>query len=571
MEAETRAIPADGAGAPAARDLGRGLALALLLALVPAAFALRIWNYRAYLPNVFYSDYVQITQAAELLKTGSFTEQSSYPVTHTYVYAFADLVAYRWGQLTGGPDWDTFVTQLASDDVSYRHAIGRAYTAFVGSFLPLAVYLLARTAFSRKVALLAAAFAAFSPAHVIYGHQPRIHVPGILLLTLAAVPVVRCIEGSAGWRRALAAGAACAAVAAIFQFGFFLLTTAVGLLVFGMLLRRRTLGRTLALIGAAGAGFAGTLGAVHLLTHLEGVVVAAKGSGTLENVGTLGIPGTFVSGASVARFFERFPMLVVHWAAAEPMVALGFLGFATAALARRRRRDALFAFSLYPLLMFLVLGTTYSEVRYSLSALPFLGILAADFLLDLRPAAIRFAAVAAAVALPLASSWRYDGLLDRADSRLFLHAMIPALASNTIKTAIDDPLILPPPRLAPGVVQFPPKGNYALVTRGGIDPGKLLDGLEAQVFVGVESSIGAANLRPNALEALGYRNAFKIPAGSPNPPFLPDASDWVIRDLWCVARPGPTILFWAKSPAAARHLAEVLPPGAVVRCEGGFP
>ena len=66
-------------------DLSRKAAAIGLLVLVASGLALRLWEYRAFLPQVFYSDYIQITQATDLLRDGSFMERSSYPVTHTYV------------------------------------------------------------------------------------------------------------------------------------------------------------------------------------------------------------------------------------------------------------------------------------------------------------------------------------------------------------------------------------------------------------------------------------------------------------------------------------------------------
>jgi hypothetical protein len=549
-------------------DLSRKAAAIGLLVLVASGLALRLWEYRAFLPQVFYSDYIQITQATDLLRDGSFMERSSYPVTHTYVYAAADVVAYSWDRILGGPDWATFIENLTVRDQGLRHVIGRVYTAIMGSLLALAVYRLARVRHARKVALLAAAFAAFSPAHVIYGHQPRIHVPGILALTLAAIPVVQCLDSSTGWRRAAAAGAACAGVAAIFQFGFFLFVTALGLVGFGALLRRRTWRRAVTLGLILGIAFGATLGILHLVTHPPGVVRPAPGSGTFDNVGTLGIPTVAVEGVSVERFLQRFPLFFVHWCGAEPFVALGVVVYLARAIRRRAPWSELIALGLYPLLVFLVLGTTYTEVRYSLSALPFLGILAAEALVRARPMWLRAILVAASVLVPLASSIRYDILIGADDTRLALHRMLPNLESDVVRTSIDTPLLLPPFQFHPGIVQFPPNGNYSVFA------GPKASGLpaalfqqKAQVFVAVDDPEQTLTVAPKELQTMGFQPYAKIRGGIRSRTFLPDAPEWLLVDLWNDVRCGPTILIWVKSPAARRHLDKWLPRELVEPCD----
>ncbi|MFN0205445.1 MAG: glycosyltransferase family 39 protein [Planctomycetota bacterium] len=138
---------------------------------------------------------------------------------------------YAAGRIVGNwANYEEFLSLLVNSESGLAHAIARAYTAIAGTFLVWAVYRLGRQFFPRNVSLLAAAFAALSPVQVIYAHQARIHVPGIVILTIAAIVVFRCIR-KPSMGSALAAGAACAVCASVIQFGL-VLTAAAGAMAF---------------------------------------------------------------------------------------------------------------------------------------------------------------------------------------------------------------------------------------------------------------------------------------------------------------------------------------------------
>jgi hypothetical protein len=524
--------------------------------IIGIAFALRIHEYKFYLPHVFYSDYIQVDHAAELLQKGVYVDRSSYPHTHVFCYAAADVTAFCLGKLTGARgDWSYFVEQLASKrDPTLRQSIGRAYTAVLGSLLSAAVYWLARARFNRKVALLAAAMIAFAPAHVIYGHQTRIHVPGILALTMAAGCMARGVYlGITPWR-AVAIGAACGFTASIFQLGFLGGAAAAALIV----LHTRPLARAAYLCVCAGTGFAAVFVGLTEIAHASGLVQHAPGSGALDNAGTLGIPTAALAGFSVGRFLERFPMLLGNWVLAEPFVALGCALFVLQCWQKKFAWRDCVVFGVYPAIVFVALGTSYTEVRYTLSATPFLCIPAAAAILVIGPIPVRAALGALAILVPLATAVRYDALLGRADTRLVLHSKIPALMRCAVTTAIDDSLLLRPVDLAPPISDFPPRGNHKLWPPLGTElPHLTLLRLDAKLYIRARNDQSESIVSTSQLGQHKFRLAGEIPGAPYSRSILPDAPDNLMLTLWRAERPGPTIEFWAQNPAATRCASEI--------------
>jgi dolichyl-phosphate-mannose-protein mannosyltransferase len=561
-------------------DLSRRTAAVTLGLLVAVGFGLRIWSFRVGLPHIFHSDFVQVDEAAELLEKGSFAERSSYPVTHVYAYAGADLAAYAIGRVGGRwKSWREFVSQLAGR--SLQHEIARAYTAAVGSLIAVGVYLLARQHLSRRAALFAAGMAAFSPVHVIYAHQARIHVPGITLLAFAAIPVARLVRLQAGWRTALAAGAACGATASVFQLGYLLAATAGGLLV----LRRRTWMAALSGIAVLAAGFAAVLGALWLAGHLPGAARPATRSGSFENVLTLGIPTV-----TLGIHPERFPGLILRWALAEPMVAVGSILFLVTSIRSPSLRPALLAYGLYPVIAFATLGTNYEEVRYSMSVTPFLAVLAGGMgpgvmnkhggVSETRIANHpRFLYAALALAVPLAQSLRFDSLLDEADTRVTLQRVLGEKPGD-LRTAVQagiyshwlrrkgSELERPAPVQAghardwqdkpPGVEMFPPDGDFR-IWRTGKTPEMSLEASGAVVFVLARFTRDPEKSERIDLPRIGFRKIGEISPGRLPASALPDAPDYLIPDLWLAHRPGPRIEIWVKTEAAAEAMARIIP------------
>jgi hypothetical protein len=259
-----------------------------------------------------------------------------------------------------------------------------------------------------------------------------------------------------------------------------------------------------------------------------------------------------VSGFSFARFAARFPELVVNWVLAEPLLALGILTF----LATWRRRQGslgeLAAFGIYPAAVFVALGTTYTEVRYSLSTTPFLVVLAALGLTSVRPRLLRAPLVALAVAVPLATAARYDWLLTKPDSRIFLDGVLPALAGAGCQVAVEDSLRLPAARFPPKISQFPPNGDYSKWAFGRETPVATLRSLDSNVFVCATGSSSPYEVPEHALRALGFVLCARLPASPSERTVLPDAPENLIASIWRAKRSGPTLDFYSKGEAFRR-------------------
>ncbi len=543
---QPRVVASAGAPVPPRRP-SRRTALLALAVLTLFGFGLRVWRFDHGLPQVRYSDHVQVAQAEELLENGLFKERSSYPVTHVYVYAAVIAAAYPVERLLGLPraaSWEAYRASFKSEGSA--HGVARLYTAVMGALLGISVYRLARIRFGRGAALLAAAAVAFSPAHVIYAHQARIHVPGITLLVFAIAPGLRLVARRATATRALLAGVGCAFVASVFQLGFLQLA-ALSLLI---AVRVRPMGLAMRRFALLIAAFGAVAVILYGIGHPPGVVVPLEGTSGLAsaNVATLGIPDTFIR----FRPVEQLPQLLARWAVAEPAIALGCLLFVGLAAVRRVRWSDLLLFGAYPAILFLVLGTNYREVRYSLSATPFLAILAAAAALHAgRPAALGLGALL--VAVPLVHSIRYDVLLTRSDTRtIAVRSLLHELEARTPKVVVDERLVSDTVFLKGRIQVFPPRGAKPVIFRTHGEVVRALQSMDASVFLAPRSQGGEFELMPAEMRQLGFVRAATIPGSPVGDGVLPDAPSWLTPQLWEAQRPGPTLdlwLNWNKHPS----------------------
>jgi hypothetical protein len=543
-------MPSSLAGAPAAADrISLRVAAGILFLLVLAGFALRADQMAFGLPHVLHSDFIQVPQAAHFLRDGSFVERSSYPATHTWAYVAADVAVYAVDRALGlghWPGWDGFVAELQTSRL--QHLIARLYTSALGSLLAVGVYLMARVRFPRGTSLLAAAVAALCPVFVIYSHQTRIHVPGITLLAFASVPMLRLVllpaPATGSWRRAVAAGLAIGVVASVFQLGFVLLLSC-GLLVACLVRPLPRMVREGALVlGACLLAFSG----ISAAAHWPGLVTDPPGQPLLADAATLGIPATAVR----FEFLQHFPGFLSSYVLSEPVrVAAALLFVWACARGRRSWRDAT-AYFAYPVVMLLLLGVNYDNVRYSMSATAFLAVPAAAGVLALRRTAPRVALASLLLVAPLVSSVRYEWLLRVPDSRLALDEMLSDMPGGDSRIAVDCALVLDPRRLPANVVQFPPRGNFKPWFLENVSPRTTLQEARANLFVRSRGETLNGRLPDPVLETMGYWRCAIVDTGGDAT--VPDAPRALCLDLWRARRLGPSLEFWARTTESAAFM-----------------
>lgn len=534
---------------------------AAVIALTALALVLRLSHLGDGLPFPFHSDSFQIEQAASLLRHGWFVDSNNYPHGLVYVYAAVAWLAFAAGQLVGaGGDWSGFVERFA--DPAVHQLVGRAVSVAAGALLVPAVYRLARVRFSRGVALLAAAAIALDPAQVLTAHQTRPHVPVVLLLVLAATPVLRLLvaresrgtrtalaePASGGARLAAAAGVALGLAASIFHLGLVALMWA-GLLV---ALRLRPPRRAVTALAGMLLGFLLVWGALGWLMGRPDVARPLPGRDALAPQTLLGVVSNMREWAQPARV----PGAALNWIASSPALFAGAALFALAALRRRALRENLLLYGSFPLVVFVVMATFVgSHARYALAATPFLAVLAAAACLTLGPAWWRALAGSLLLLLPLAGTTLYLRLLTHVDSRLSVALLLPELTAAGASVALQDRLVVDRSVLGPKAREFPPHDSLdglALGDAPGFAPRLALRDSGANLYLRATGSQWSRGpLAPVDLETLGFRLYGQLRGGTSSTIDLPDLPDRFASQLLHATRPGPTIEVWAKPEGRA--------------------
>jgi hypothetical protein len=528
-------------------DVSRASARLVLAVLFLAGFAMRATGYAVGLPFVFHSDGGQVDEATQVVTSGSFEWSSHYPPLNRFGYVASDLATFGIGRAFGvWPSWRAFVEDLVASP-ALAHSIARLYTALVGAFLAIAGYRLARSRFSRWVSLLASAFLAFSPAHVIYAHQGRPHVPAVTALVCAAVVSERAFRRPSSVGRAAVGGASCGAAAGALQLPIFL---AVALAL--RLARDGESGRRLARVAAFAIGFAAALGGLAIASELA----APARDGTWVDsiwrplsVGAAANPDLDPTG--------RVPDFLLRWVCAEPWVAAGIVVFGWRCLRVPGLRSSAVALGAYPVIVSIYLGSTaHTFPRHSLSLAPFLAPLAAHALAGVGPRGwIRAAVVASALSIPAASSVRYLAMLGAVDTRTAIRRAIEERTAESGKVVVESGL-LDTAAIPRGAALFPPGGKFVQWRRKGIPGEDLLDRVDAPVLIRRWDSPPRSALSKLDVERIGYRLVGRIatsrwPHGTTP---LPDAPDLVLPELWTSRFLGPPVEIFARTPEAGREL-----------------
>ena len=530
---------------PTRPTLSRATAMALVAAIALATLGLNLWELRADLPAVLHSDFVQIGQALDFVRTGRVEDSAVYPLPIVYLYAGAFVAVYGVGHALGWGhyvDWPTYLQHLSKPEV--HHAIGRGVGAICAALLAVGVYRLARVRFDRTVAVLASAVAAFSPLLTIYAHQVRPHVPVIALVVLAAPAVLRA-PLDPRFKTGLLSGIGAGLAAATFQVGLPYAAAAFALVA---LLARPLRAWLRALAGVAAGIAIGWVGLSWLTTRtgllLEGtepggLIMRGKGGG-------LGYGVTDLFGQ-----LGRFTLIGPLWLAAEPAVALGFLGFVALCLSRRRSWRDIVLHGVPAAAILAGIGVVHmARPRYTMYATPFLAPLAASAVLAIPAArpwrALRWAAAALLVLVPLASSIRSDLLLSRSDTRMATHDALEPLSKAGLRVVVQADILPAVIGVPAGVSLFPPNQDYRIWMHKIETPPQTLLKLKPDVFL---RSAGATNVTEQELEIMGFAPAVELGVATT---FVPDDPMWVLPELWRASRPGPQVICMARKEIVQR-------------------
>jgi len=242
--------------------------------------------------------------------------------------------------------------------------------------------------------------------------------------------------------------------------------------------------------------------------------------------------------------------------------AAAVLLFVVACLRKRLPgRDALI-YGVYPLIAFSVIGAGIgAQPRYAMSNTPFLAVLAAAGALSIRPALPRRALVLLLLAVPLATSVRFDMvMLETVDTRLAVHRVLGRLASPEMPVAISHELALKPSRLPANVDTVPPSGDYRVTSKGSDWGIQVLAQSPCQIFIRPSGQWAGRGSTNRALRELGFQRYGAVRGGTIGSDFLPDAPQDPTLAIWTLPRTGPTIEIWVRSDAAREYLEQLVPP-----------
>lgn len=183
----------------------------LLLALLGAAFVLRVWGIWFGLPHVFHNDEgFEIVRALQL-GAGEYDfgriGKGGYFYLLFVEYSVLFAVLFLSGAVASAAEFGEYYIR----DPSAFYLIGRATTAVIGTLTVYLVYRLGRLAWSPAAGLFAATLLAFNVLHAYLSHLTTVDVPMTFLSVAALYFAVRMVTGGSArdyWWAALMAALA---------------------------------------------------------------------------------------------------------------------------------------------------------------------------------------------------------------------------------------------------------------------------------------------------------------------------------------------------------------------------
>ena len=163
----------------------RKLNLLLLLILLIAAF-LRLWGIKNGFPFIFHPDEPTIIRSALGIRFNPNPKHFDWPHLYIYLNYFLYMIFAKIRGLTvtfGLRDLVAKFIPLVWDENLIYYYLTRCFSALLGAFTVIPVYLTAKNLFGKKTALMGALAFALLPYHVRHSHYALGDVPMIFFLS----------------------------------------------------------------------------------------------------------------------------------------------------------------------------------------------------------------------------------------------------------------------------------------------------------------------------------------------------------------------------------------------------
>jgi 4-amino-4-deoxy-L-arabinose transferase-like glycosyltransferase len=463
------------------------------------AAILRLWGLQFGLPHPFARpDEEVIVDAALGILRDPNPHFFDWPTLFVYLTAAAYAVLFAAERAIGGAMTDATIAKASFEPV--LHLIARALSAGAGIATIAVLFGAARELFSRRVALLAAAFLAIAFLHVRDSHFGVTDVPATLLTICGFWASLRCATKGVTLGRAALAGALCGLAASTkYNSGLLLLPAAVAILAPTVWYRPRATGLAvralMVLFVCAAIGF--LAGTPYALLDYPAFIAAVTGvSHHLAGGHVVMARGWAYHAAFTLRYGLGIPLLAAAAAGACWLIA--------------RRWEAAALVLAFPLPYYIVLGSGLTVfARYMVPIVPFLCLTAAvavDRLADQISRSFNAAyardvftvLLAAIIAFPTAvTSVAFDRLMARLDTRV--------IAGEWIASRFPSGASMYQNGFGYGHVQPRPRERYVQYTFSEQTNGFVRDGRPIEppdVIVLLESPIGAYTQIPAPIAAL---------------------------------------------------------------------
>ncbi len=526
------------------RDLSRRMAWAALTAMLVVAAGLRFWGLQFGFPHTSArTDEEVIVDLGLALLRDPNPHFFDWPTLFMYVTSVVYRAFFAVERATGGA-----IRSADAANLFHRttlHLIVRVLSALAGTASVALLYGAVRERFSRRVAVLSAAFLSVAYLHARDSHFGVTDVPATCVMLAAWWAGLRCATRGATVRHVVWAGALAGLAASTKYNTALVLLPATVALAAACAEGPASVGRTIRAVALLGVAF--------VLGFLVGTPYALLDAPAFYH-GVTAVRSHLAGGHVVmARGWIYHPTFTLRYGVGLPLLLAALVGACW--LAAESPYSAALMLS-FPLAYFAVLGSGRTVfARYMLPMVPFI-CFAAAFTVDRlverfdRHVRVRYANAAFAVgatlwlAVPtLTDTVAFDRLMTRADSRV--------VAADWVTAHFPDGASIYQTGFGDGHLQLRPREKYLAYAFDERDSRFRIDGAETlrqpDLVVILESPLSAYSTIPSAIPSIvahAYDPAFVvegIPAPSASVHYdFDDALFVPYAGIAEAVRPGPT-------------------------------